>query len=250
MKEWFHEPNLKEGVLAPHPLVAQIIELNLSAFPRVAGCGWKLPKLHGLTKFVMFMKSFGSASIFFGGVGESNHKSFVKDTDNNTQQRACNFNSQIALRYYKRMVCDIAHQALVQRNKSQYNTHPIICMSYPVMEGKYKLTLNINGSDFTDPIISDGKRIHVKFVKAMDSFVFEHDSQSRQYNINGYTACKLQLDGRDEIFHATSSYGTNDDWYDRCLIQWHGFDESYATRILGFLSSPTLQLIQIIKEPL
>ncbi len=118
------------------------------------------------------------------------------------------------------------------------------------MEGKYKLTLNINGIGFTDPIISDGKRIHVKFVEAMASFVLKHDSQSRQYNINGYTACKLQLEGRNEIFCATSSYGTDGEWYDWCLIHWDGFDESHAACILGFLSSPTLQSIQIIKEPL
>ncbi len=86
------------------------------------------------------------------------------------------------------------------------------------MEGKYKLTLNINGNGFTDPNISDGKRIQVKFVEAMASFVFKDDSQSRQYIINGYTACKLQLEGRDEIIHATSSYGTNGKWYKWCLV--------------------------------
>jgi hypothetical protein len=95
-------------------------------------------------------------------------------------------------------------------------------MSYPVIEGKYKLTLNINGNDFTKTIISDGKRIHVKFVKTMAHFVFKYDSQSRGYNVDGYTACKLQLDGRDKIFCATSSYGNNGEWYDWCLIQWHG----------------------------
>ncbi len=122
MEEWFHESNLKEEVLASHPLVAQTKELMMPVFLRVAGRGWKLPKVHRLTKLVTFMKSFGSASKFFGGIGESNHKRFIKDTDNDTQQRACNFTSQIALRYYERMVCDIAHQALVQRNKSQYST--------------------------------------------------------------------------------------------------------------------------------
>jgi hypothetical protein len=66
------------------------------------------------------------------------------------------------------------------------------------------------------------------------SFVFKHNSQSRQCNINGYTACKLQLEGVDEIFCAISSCGTNGEWYDWCLIQWHGFDESYAACILGF----------------
>ncbi len=103
------------------------------------------------------MQRFGSASNLFGGIGESNHKRFVKDTGNNTQQRASNFTSQIAQRYYERMVCDIANQALVQKHESQYNAHPISCFSYPVMEGKYTLTLNINGNDFTDPIISTGR---------------------------------------------------------------------------------------------
>jgi len=149
MEEWFHESNLKEVVLASCPLVAQPIELMMSVFPREARRGWKLPKDHGLTKFTTFMKRFGSASNFFGGIGGSNHKRFLKDTGHNTQQRACNFTSQIAQGYYERMVCAIAHQALVQKNESQYNTQPIICMSYPVMEGNYKLTLNINGNGFT-----------------------------------------------------------------------------------------------------
>jgi hypothetical protein len=98
MEEWFHESNLKEEVLASCPLVAQTIELMMSVFPREARRGWKLPNVHGLTKFITFMKRFGSASNFFGGVGESNHERFVKDTGHNTQQRACNFTSQIAQR--------------------------------------------------------------------------------------------------------------------------------------------------------
>ncbi len=116
------------------------------------------------------------------------------------------------------------------------------------MEGKYKVTLNINGNGFTDPIISDGKRIHIKFVKAIASFAFKHDSQSRQYIINGYTACKLQLEGRDEIFCATSSSGTDGKWYDWCLIQWHGVDESYVARILAFFEFSHPSIDKIIKE--
>ncbi len=76
----------------------------------------------------------------------------------------------------------------------------------------------------------------MKFVEAMVHFVSQHDSRSNQYNINGYTACKLQLDGREEIFRATWSYGNNGKWYDWCLIQWHGYDESYPTCILVFFS--------------
>jgi hypothetical protein len=227
MEKWFHESNLKEEVLASCSLVAQTIELMMSAFPREAGRGWKTPKVHGLTKFVTFMQRFGSASYFFGGIGESNHKRFVKDTGNITQQRASSFTSQIAQKYYERMVCDIANQALVQKNKSQHNARPISCTSYPVMEGKYTLTLNINGNDFTEPIISNGKSISVKFVEAMFRFNSLHDSRSKLYNINGYTACKLQFDGREEIFCATWSYGNNGKWYDWCFIQWDGYDDSY-----------------------
>jgi hypothetical protein len=102
------------------------------------------------------------------------------------------------------------------------------------MEGKYTLTLIINGNNFTEPIISKGKSISVKFVEAMVHFVSQHDSRSKLYNINGYTACKLQLDGREEIFHATWSYDNNGEWYDWCLIQWHGYDESYPAHILVF----------------
>jgi hypothetical protein len=57
------------------------------------------------------MKLYVSASNFFGGVGESNHKKFVKDTGINTQKRDHNFTSQIATRYYKRMVHEIAGEA-------------------------------------------------------------------------------------------------------------------------------------------
>ena len=111
-----------------------------SVFPREAGRGWNLPKLHGLTKFQPYMMLYGSASNFFGGVGESNHKRFVKDTGNNTQLRANIFSSQIASRYYERMVCDIADIALDKKIKSQYyETQPrsSATHTYPVMEGKY-----------------------------------------------------------------------------------------------------------------
>ncbi len=32
----------------------------------------------------------------------------------------------------------------------------------------------------------------------MVRFISQHDSRSKLYKINGFTACKLQLDGREE----------------------------------------------------
>ena len=237
MEELFHDSNLKEEVAASRPLVAETINLMKSVFPREAGRGWNLPKLHGLTKFQPYMMLYGSASNFFGGVGESNHKRFVKDTGNNTQLRANIFSSQIASRYYERMVCDIADIALDEKIKSQYyETQPRSSSThtYPVMEGKYQFSLNINSDGFTDPVMSNQKKPPVKFVESVVKYLSHRDARSRQYKIIGYTACKLELDGREEIFRAISNYGCDGEWYDWCLIKWDGYNETYPARILGF----------------
>ena len=181
MEEWFHDSNLKEEVSASRPLVAETINLMKSVFPREAGRGWNLPKLHGLTKFQPYMMLYGSASNFFGGVGESNHKRFVKDTGNNTQLRANTFSSQIASRYYERMVCDIADIALDEKIKSQYyETQPrsSATHTYPVMEGKYQFSLNINSNGFTDPVMSNQKKPPVKFVESVVKYLTHHDAHS------------------------------------------------------------------------
>jgi hypothetical protein len=44
----------------------------------------------------------------------------------------------------------------------------------------------------------------------------------------------LELDGREEIFRAISNYGSDGEWYDWCLIEWDGYNETYPARILGF----------------
>jgi hypothetical protein len=114
MEEWFHQSNPKDEVNAACPLIAYTIKLMQVVFPRKAGCVWNIPKSHGLTKFKLYMKLFGSASNFFGGVGESNHKKLSK-TQAITHRREL-ITSQIATRYYERMVHEIAEEALVQRN--------------------------------------------------------------------------------------------------------------------------------------
>jgi hypothetical protein len=60
-------------------------------------------KFHGVTKFVLYMKLFGSAIIFYGGIGKCNHKKFVKDTGFNTHKRIRTFTLQVATRYYEGM---------------------------------------------------------------------------------------------------------------------------------------------------
>jgi hypothetical protein len=65
-------------------------------------------KFHGVTKFVHYMKLFGNGIIFYGGIGECNHKIFVKHTGANTQKRISTFTSQVAQRYYETLILHIS----------------------------------------------------------------------------------------------------------------------------------------------
>ena len=135
------------------------------------------------------------------------------------------------------MVCDIADIAFDKKIKSQfYETQPRSSSThtYPVMEGKYQFSLNINSNGFTEPVMSNQKKPPVKFVESVVKYLTHRDAHSRQYKIICYTACKLELDGREEIFRAISNYGSDGEWYDWCLIKWDGYNETYPARILGF----------------
>jgi hypothetical protein len=48
-------------------------------FPRNTNTnGYNLPKMHGITKMQEYVTLFGSGIIFYGGLGESAHKQFIK----------------------------------------------------------------------------------------------------------------------------------------------------------------------------
>jgi hypothetical protein len=118
MEEWFHENNLKQEVNSANSLVAETLELLHTCFPRwdkegnKEGQGWAVSKFHGVTKFVHYVKLFGNAINFYGGIGECNHKKFVKETGRNTQKRIRTFTSQVAKRYYEGMTLEISQKAI------------------------------------------------------------------------------------------------------------------------------------------
>ncbi len=71
-----------------------------------------MSKFRGVTKFVFYIKRFGNAINFYGGIGECNHKKFVKETGCNTQKRIWTFTSQVTQWYYEGMTLDIARKAM------------------------------------------------------------------------------------------------------------------------------------------
>jgi hypothetical protein len=84
MEKWFHDNNLKREVNLANALVTKTPEMIQNVFPwwdkdgNEEGQGWDVSKFHGVTKFVLYMKLFGGAINFYGGIGECNHMKFVK----------------------------------------------------------------------------------------------------------------------------------------------------------------------------
>jgi hypothetical protein len=136
MEEWFHENNLKNEVNSANSLVAKTLELLHTCFPRwdkdsnEEGQGWAVSKFHGVTKFVIYMKLFGNALNFYCGIGECNHKKFVKETGCNTQKRIRTFTSQVAQRYYEGITLDIARRAMDLQMNINKNDHVLSHQEY------------------------------------------------------------------------------------------------------------------------
>ncbi len=109
---------MKDEVNLANSLVAETLELLHTCFPRQdkdgnkKGRGWAVSKFHCDTKFVLYIKPFGNAFNFYGGIGECNHKKFVKETGCNTQEGIWTFTSQVAQRYYEGITLDIARGAM------------------------------------------------------------------------------------------------------------------------------------------
>jgi hypothetical protein len=128
MEQWFHENNLKQEVNSANCLVAETLELLHTCFLQwdkegnKEGQRWAVSKFHGVTKFVHYVKLFGNAINFYSGIGECNHKKFLKKTERNTQKRIRTFTSQVAKRYYEGMTLDISQKSLdLQANGNKMN---------------------------------------------------------------------------------------------------------------------------------
>jgi hypothetical protein len=109
MEEWFHDCNDKEEVNKARPLIAKVLKLLQWLFPREENSnGYCIPKMHGMAKFQVYIKRYGSAMNFYGGTGESAHKQFVKAPGRKTQRRISEFASQTASQFYDILVTNHA----------------------------------------------------------------------------------------------------------------------------------------------
>ncbi len=113
MEEWFHTSNNKEEVNNARENISQVLLALQKFFPRSENTnGYKLPKMHGMTKMQPYIKQFGSAMNFFGGPGEAAHKTFVKAAGLKTQCRAPEVASQTAHQFYNYLMSNNVMQRL------------------------------------------------------------------------------------------------------------------------------------------
>ncbi len=249
MEEWLHDHNLKREVCASRILIAETLQLIKNVFPRVdtygeeMGQGWSLPKFHATTKFRDYMMSFGSAINFYGGVGECNYKRFVKSTSFNTQKRIQSFTSQVATRYYKGMTFEIANTHLQNRlSVGITNNEQTVSKNNGMtkMEGKYTLTiegLEDNGI-FSQYNVDNSCSLPTHLIRGIAVYAARELNIQDRFSVVDYTACKMHVDERDEIFRCSSKYAQDGQWYDWCLIKWvdsSSTSQTYPGLILGFI---------------
>jgi hypothetical protein len=79
MEEWFNDSNNKDEVNSSRGEISKVLTSLQKFFPRLGHTnGYRLPKMHGMTKIQSYIKRFGSGTIFYGGPGEAAHKTFVR----------------------------------------------------------------------------------------------------------------------------------------------------------------------------
>jgi hypothetical protein len=233
MEEWFHKNNPKQKVNAANALVTETLELIQKVFPQwdkdgnKEGRGWAVSKFHGISKFVLYMNLFGSANNFHGGIGECNHKTFMKDTGFNTQKRIKMFTLQVAQRYYKGMTFCIAKKFLDARMQNDNNLDELshqgnTSQQKYTVAGNYKITLfgledigifmdsSVSTNNLTPPLT---------FICELSMFSATKFNLCGIKRVTCYTSCKMYLENRYVTFSSTCNFGDDGYWYDWCLIE-------------------------------
>jgi hypothetical protein len=113
MEEWFHDSNDKDEVNNSRGDISKVLTSLQKFFPRLGHTnGYRIPKMHGMTKMQSYIKHFGSGMNFYGGPSEAVHKTFVKSAGQKTQRRVGKFAQQTAHQYYNYMLSTHAMQHL------------------------------------------------------------------------------------------------------------------------------------------
>ncbi len=163
------------------------------------------------------MKLFGSAIIFYGGIGKCNHKKFVKDTGFNTQKRVRTFAVQVATRYFEGMILQIAKKYFDAWAESNNNFRVLSKQgdksagrNYD-FRGKYKLTFSglEDMGIFTEYSVSNKKENPpLKCICGISVYAATQFPQRGMTTVTRYTSCSMKLENRNVTFCSTCNLET------------------------------------------
>ena len=291
MEEWLHDNNDKTEVDHARPLVSKVLKMLQYFFERGEKTnGYCIPKMHGMTKFIPYIKRYGCAMNFYGGTGESAHKQFVKAPGQKTQRRVSEFAIQTAQQWYDILVTNRAFRDLEDdvsspsmdsyHSESYMRINQILPDNGSVsvqLSGQYSLVITYdmfdkmkNGDDICVDWRTDDKKIKKNnkdyclnegLVRFLVKKIQERNKTNVDggYKIEGYTrVSSTSEDGSRVIFYCHPLFQGRM-WYDWAYVHFeeiNGSGESvetyYPSKILGFvtINGTTEVIIQCSEQAL
>jgi hypothetical protein len=97
----------------------------------------------------------------------------------------------------------------------------------------------IDLGQFRDHYVSgrENTTLPIKFISELSLFCSITLNLCGKNEITCHSSCKMILEQKPVIFHATSDFGDGGSWYDWCLVEWVDNDEQHNTypgKILDF----------------
>ena len=244
--KWVNDPHETEEVEDSTALVGEMIDAIKKCFPRLAGNGWDIPKMHSLAKMTHYMLKFGVAKNFSGQIGERVLKTVVKEVAENTQRRPSVFAEQCAQRMYEQMVLnhameDVKHKLHLNWSRESNNSvfsdqgRGVYRMTFGACDHNGVGTIQVKWADKSRQRL--GVRVSNHMALAIKQFAFDHGWRG-QFSVRGYTSMKLNTNHKANpvLFHATElTHGGL--WYDYGMVRYADGDNSECLspgQILGF----------------
>ena len=252
-EKWCHDNNLRDEVDSADNAFVGLKDMLLKNFPRrkILGDGrgnaWKLPKFHALSKFLRYMKLYGSAKNFNGGPGETNHIKFVKKPAQNTQRRPSSFTSQVATRTFETTMIETAY-ATIRDDVGDFDLESDDEEDEITTEGRYSIHFDAptnlrkpydrNFSVTWDDSNKNKLCHHVnKEMMGTISRNMADAGYKGQFKIRGFTCAKIKHDDGKLLLRCSPTY-RGYQWYDFCMINYNLNNQSPA-KIIGFFQYDT-----------
>lgn len=236
LEKWLNRRNCKSDIDDKTQINAfirtKVIPNLHKYFPRDKGMGWCFPKVHSLTKFSAFIQAFGSSINFYGGIGESHLKDYMKHYAHLTQRRRGKFAEQLANNHYQHSLFN--HSLFCIRIQTKTNYVLTQQSREHTFTGLHHLTFtrkNTNTVEYTTRVQwqteSASKPLDTTLQYAILRYMATNDPSCAHFRVTAYTCAKLPTSPETlETYdagptHAWYKVDTTSNRFDWCMIQTH-----------------------------